>query len=237
MFARIILFMLLLFSQHTIAETQGPFLQFGRNEKLPEQDVAEAIFLAVMKNIQLAAQIQALPPARATKYNKNLHLSGEIARTASYGESHPDLIQVKPSYYHLTSIVYFKKSSTFKILSIRDLENLRIGHIHGVQHSFDIVQGLANVQTVSDSKNLFTMLIADRFDAVITTDIDGESMIERLNLVNNVNSTVLGRKDLFVYLNSSSAHLTNKISAEIKRMKKNGAIEKIIEIKRQELLH
>nr|WP_315485444.1 transporter substrate-binding domain-containing protein [uncultured Undibacterium sp.] len=130
-------------------------------------------------------------------------------------------------------MVYFKKNSLFKVESIKDLVNLRIGHIHGVQHSLDIVQGLPDAQTVSDSKNLFTMLFADRFDAVITTDIDGDIMLERLNLGNDVRSTVLVTKELFVYLNQSSAHLAEKIGAELKRMKKNKEIEKIIEIKRK----
>lgn len=69
--------------------------------------------------------------------------------------------------------------------SVKDLENLRIGHVHDVQHSLDIVQGLTNIHTVSESKNHFTMLIADRFDAIITTSIDGELMRERLNLLND----------------------------------------------------
>lgn len=237
MFTRIILFTLIIISLCSGVEAQTPVLQFGRNEKLPEQDVAEAIFLTVMKNIKLSVQIQALPPARATMYNKTLHLSGEIARIGSYGESHPDLIQVKPFYYQLTSVVYVKKNSPFKIKSIKDLENLRIGHIHGVQHSLDIVQGLTNVQAVSDSKNLFTMLIADRFDAVITTGIDGELMLERLNLINDVRSSVLGVKNLFVYLNQNTAYLEKDISTEIKRMKKHSEIEKIIEKKRKELMH
>lgn len=237
MLTRVILFTLIIISLHLSVEAQAQVLQFARNEKLPEQEVAEAIFLKVMKNVKLSVQVQALPPARATMYNKNLHLSGEIARINSYGERHPELTQVKPFYYHLTSVAYVKKNSLFKIRSIKDLENLRIGHIHGVQHSLDIVQGLTNVQTVSDSKNLFTMLLADRFDVVITTDIDGEIMLGRLNLLNDVRSSVLGTKDLFVYLNQSTAHLAKDISAEIKRMKKSGEIEKIIETKRKELIH
>lgn len=236
MLARIILFVLVTASFAFQMKAQTPHLQFGRNEKLPEQDIAEAIFQTAMKNIKLSVQIQALPPARASMYNKSQHLSGEIARTNSYGERNPDLIQVKPSYYQLSSVVYLKKHHPSKIESVKDLENLRIGHIHGVQHSLDIVQGLANVQTVSDSKNLFTMLMADRFDAVITTGIDGDLMLERLHLVNDIKSTVLGTKDLFIYLNQGTEHLAKEIGAELKRMKKNNEIEKIIEIKRKELM-
>jgi len=192
--------------------------------------------LTALKNIKLDVQVQALPPARATKHNKSLHLSGEIARIHSYRESHPDLIRVIPSYYQLISVVYVKKNSHVKIESIKDLENLRMGHVHGVQHSLDIVQGLPRAQTVSDSRNLFTMLFADRFDAVITTDLDGDIMLERLKLANDVRSTVVGTKELFVYLNKSSAHLAEELGLELARMKKNKDIEKIIEIKRKGLM-
>nr|WP_315487601.1 transporter substrate-binding domain-containing protein [uncultured Undibacterium sp.] len=235
MYGRILLFVLILSSLSCNVQAQGQALQFGRNEKLPEQDVAEAIFLTALKNIKLPVQIQALPPARATKYNKSLHLSGEIARIHSYGESHTDLIRVIPSYYQLYSAVYVKKNSPLEIESIKDLENLRVGHVHGVQHSLDIVKGLKNVQTVSESKNLFNMLFADRFDAVITTTIDGQLMLEQMKLVNDVRSTVLGTKELFVYLNKNTAHLAKEIGTELARMKKNNEIEKIIEIKRLEL--
>jgi hypothetical protein len=207
MLGRIILFFLILTSLSFNVRAQGQPLQFGRNEKLPEQDVAEAIFLTAMRNIRLPVQVQALPPARATRYNKSLHLSGEIARIHSYGESNTDLIRVIPSYYQLESAVYVKKNSPLEIKSIKELESLRIGHVHGVQHSLDIVNGLKNVQTVSDSKNLFNMLFADRFDAVITTTIDGDLILGQMKLVNDVRSTVLGRKELFVYLNQSTAHL------------------------------
>ncbi|WP_395008048.1 hypothetical protein [Undibacterium sp.] len=235
MFGRILLFVLILTSLSFNVRAQRQALQFGRNEKLPEQDIAEAIFLTALKNIKLPVQIQALPPARATKYNKSLHLSGEIARIHSYGESHTDLIRVIPSYYQLYSAVYVKKNSPLQIESIKDLKNLRVGHVHGVQHSLDIVKGLKNVQTVSESKNLFNMLFADRFDAVITATIDGDLILGQMKLVNDVRSTVLGRKELFVYLNQSTAHLAKEIGTELTRMKKNNEIEKIIEIKRIEL--
>jgi hypothetical protein len=64
---------LLLASLITHAE---PTLWFARNENLPEQDVAEAVFLQAMRNLKVPVVVDAVPPARANM----LVLSGAVAQ-------------------------------------------------------------------------------------------------------------------------------------------------------------
>ena len=76
-------------------------LRFARNENLPEQDVAEAIFLQAMRNLQVDVVVDALPPARANMLNLSGAVVGEVARIESYGEKNPSLIRVEPGHDYL----------------------------------------------------------------------------------------------------------------------------------------
>lgn len=203
--------------------------RFGRNERLPEQDISQAIFVQMMSNLKMTVVVEPLPPARANMYNNNLHLDGELARIDTYAKKNPDLIRVEPSHYSLSSVVYMRKTHFKKISSITDLLDLKVGHIRGVQHSADLVKYLSKVEEVNDSKNLFTMLNAGRFDAVITTSIDGDITLAKLKLDDQLVPVLsLDKRGLYVYLNKKSAHLRNAISKELDRMKKSGEMDLII---------
>ena len=70
----LMLAVLLLVSLTATAES----LRFARNENLPEQDVAEAIFLQAMRNLQVSVEVDAVPPARANMLNLTGAVAGEV---------------------------------------------------------------------------------------------------------------------------------------------------------------
>jgi hypothetical protein len=211
-------------------------LTFARNEKLPEQDISQAIFLQMMKNLRIPASVVSLPPARANLNNINLQMSGEIARIDSYGVANPKLIRVEPSHYSLTSVAFIKINNNISIASAADLHAYKVGHIHGVQHSLDLVRGIPNVERANDSTSLFNMLDANRFEIAITTGIDGEIALHRLKLEDKIIPiATLGTRPLYIYLNDRSKHLANAMGAEIGRMKETGEMDKIIKRESEKL--
>jgi polar amino acid transport system substrate-binding protein len=222
--------MVLIVSTALMCANAEPLLVFARNEKLPEQDVAEIVFKKIMANLHLATDIVPLPPARAAFENENGTVDGEIARIESYGIKHPSLLRVEPSYYYLTSVAFAKKSRHIKISNTEDLKNYRIGILLGVQHGADLVADLINVDKVRSSEILFGMLQKGRIDIAITTDIDGEINLKKMALEGEIEPVAdLARLDLYIYLNKKNSGLTVELSKEIERMKKSGELSKIIE--------
>ncbi len=220
-----------------LSSIASPPLVFARNEHLPEQAVAEAIFTQVMLNLKRSVVVKAEPPARANQSNLSRQVAGEIARIGSYAERNPSLIKVTPSYYALTSVVYARKHSGLAITTLDDLKPYKVAHIRGVQHSTDLVKKLPNVQMTVGSESLFKMLNAGRVDAVITTGIDGKIMLQRLQLDHNIEPVaVLAQRDLFIYLNQSSQALAVPISQELIRMQAAGEIQAIIARTEAELM-
>lgn len=212
-------------------------LVFARNENLPEQAVAEAIFTQAMQNLKLAVEVKAEPPARANQSNLSQQVAGEIARISSYADKNPSLIKVSPSYYSLISVVYARKNSHLRVAKVDDLIPYKVAHIRGVQHSADLVKRLPDVQLAVGSESLFKMLNANRVDAVITTEIDGKIMLQRLHFDRSIEPiAVLAQRDLFIYLNQSSQALAEPISTELTRMKNTGEIKSIIERMEFELM-
>lgn len=219
-----------------IASAELP-LRFARNENLPEQDVAEAVFRQAMLNLKQEIVVDAVPPARANMLDLSGAVTGEIARIESYGTKNPSLIRVEPGHYYLTSVAFVRKDSGIKLSGVYDLAQYRVAHIRGVQHSTDIVKGLPQVRESNNSESLFSLLEAGRVDVVITTGVDGRMMLRQMQLADEIEPVAeLARRDLFVYLSPGHQQWKGPISQELKRMKASGEMAKIIAEQEQHLV-
>lgn len=217
---------LLLASLITHAE---PTLRFARNETLPEQDVAEAVFLQAMRNLMVPVVVDAVPPTRANMLVLSGAVAGEVARIDSYGQKNPTLIRVEPSHYYLTSVAFARKDRAIKLYGVADLAQYRVVHIRGVQHSTDIVKELPQLRESNNSESMFSLLKAGHVDVAITTGLDGRMMLQYMQMGDQVEAVAeLARRDLFVYLNPNYEKWRKPISDELARMKATGEMAKII---------
>ncbi len=229
----LMLAVLLLVSLTATAES----LRFARNENLPEQDVAEAIFLQAMRNLKVSVEIDAVPPARANMLNLSGTVAGEVARIESYGAKNPSLIRVEPGHYYLTSVAYARKDHNVTLSSVTDLAQYKVAHIRSVQHSTDIVKDLPFMRESNNSESLFSLLEAGRVDVVVTTGVDGRMMLQQMQMADAVEAVAeLARRELFVYLNPEFKQWQQPISLELQRMKASGEMVKIIAAQEQLLV-
>ncbi len=231
-------FALMICASLLAASLQAETLLFARNEKLPEQDVAERIFLAVAAKLNLTVKVLPLPPARAAAMNEAGEVAGEIARTASYSLKHPSFIKVSPAHYSLSSVLYAKKVSNLEIKSTQSLHPYRIGIIRGVQHSLEASNGFESVEVVKDSLTLFRMLDADRLDVVSTTEIDGGIMLRQLGFQHSIGPLhEVAKLPLHIYLNPKYTYLLTPLSKTISEMQQSGEMKKIIAREENKLIH
>jgi polar amino acid transport system substrate-binding protein len=203
-------------------------LKFARCENLPETDVTEIIIRRVMKNINVPVRIISYPAARVTQEILSGNAIGEIERIKSYGDKHSSLLRVTPPIYYLVSAVYAKKNRHIVIHTKKDLAHYSVGVVRGIQHSDDAVEGLHDVVRITNSKNLFKMLQAERMDLLITSEIDGRMQIRNMKLSNDIELVgELAHLDTFIYLSPHASSLQEKISQELIRMKKSGELQQV----------
>jgi hypothetical protein len=224
---------LLLASLTTHAE---PTLRFVRNENLPEQDVAEALFLQAMLNLKVPVVVDAVPPERANMLVLSGAVAGEVARIDSYGQKNPTLIRVEPSHYYLSSVAFARKDRAIKLFGVADLAQYQVVQIRGVQHSTDIVKELPHLRESNNSESMFSLLNAGRVDVAVPSGLNGRMMLQQMQMADQIEIVVeLGRRDLFVYLNPNYQKWEKPISDEYARMKATGEMAKII-AEREQLL-
>lgn len=200
-------------------------LQLARSEKLATQYIAAQLLQEIYRRSGLAAEIEALPPARANLMVTRGQKDGEVARIESYAVKNPGLIKVTPAYYYITTTVYAKNRLSIK--SKDELKGLRVGAIRGVTHAEDLIAGLEKAHLTNDGQSLYLMLDADRLDVAIDTGTNGNHMIKKLKLPQLRPVAELARLDLFHFLAADKAEFAPVISKTISAMKKSGELERL----------
>lgn len=202
-------------------------IRLARNELATEQAVAALILADIYARLGLKIRVQALPGTRANAVVLSGEVDGEVGRVQAYADKNSTLIQVKPAYHYLNSVAFAKRGIGIAIDNRAALKPYRVGIVRGIAHAEIATQGLANVETVRTYDQLFQMLESGRIDVAIDTSANGAYMIHKLGLKDIQTVGTLARLDLFHMLNPRQAALAPRLSAQIKRMKDSGELDKL----------
>jgi ABC-type amino acid transport substrate-binding protein len=209
-------------------------LKLASNENLAEQVIAARLLTDIYRRSHLEANIIPLPPTRANMSALNGATDGEVARIDAYAIKNPGLIQIRPSYYFLTTVAFSKAPITVR--SKDDLKKYKIGVIRGVAHSNKATEGMSNIVYANDARSLFLMLKAGRFDIAIDTGTNGNYLIKKMNLEDIHAVGELARLELFHILSPNKKHLVAPISTTIRQLKSSGELDLLIKRYEQEFL-
>jgi polar amino acid transport system substrate-binding protein len=216
----------------TIAHAEQ--LNLASNEKLVEQVIAARLLTDIYQRSNLIAKITPLPPARANLSTLNGTSDGEVARIDAYAGKNSSLIKVSPAYYFLSTVAFSK--APISIRSKDDLKKYKIGVIRGVAHSDAITEGLDNIDYANDSRSLFLMLKAGRFEVAIDTGANGNYLIKEMKLEDVHAVGELARLELFHILSPNKKHLVAPISKTISQLKNSGELDALTKKYEQDFL-
>ena len=204
-------------------------LQLVSIENLVEQDVGRLIMREIYTRTGIEATIEPLPGKRAQAEVETGRRDGEIMRIFDYGEQLKNVIRVETPYYQLKTMVFKRKINPLKIESATDLSKYKIVVVRGVKHTELITKGLKKVYKVKSTEQMMKFLKAGRADIAITSKLDGEIFIKKENFKS---ITQAGRPlavfELYHYLLKEHKEIALKIDQQIKVLKKNGELKKII---------
>lgn len=185
----------------------------------------------VLKEVYRQAGIPLLllpmPGLRSSAEADAGRIDGEVARVASYGEQHSNLIRVDPALDALAISAYFKSSLRGQIKNRSDLKHYRVGYVRGLKSPADMVKHLPKASDTQTSKSLVQMLAVDRFEVIVNNDSSTDFYIERMGL-QNIDKVQLSYEPLHHYLHKKHHELVPLLGQIITRLAKSGELAQLI---------
>lgn len=203
---------------------------FASIELLIEQEVGRRVLPKIYENIGIEIAIEPLPAPRAQHKAFSGEKAGEIMRIWTYGDENTNTVRVPTPYYYLETMPFILRGRDVVIEDKADLAKYHLSKVRGVKHTDNITRGLKGVYEVNNTKRMFTLLRNGRVDAVLTNAFDGQLLIAKFGYDNIIpTGKVLARLDLYHYIHKDHQHLVPLVDQEIRRLKQNGELAKLID--------
>ena len=202
---------------------------FSSIEFLIEQEVGRLVLPQIYQNIGITISINPLPAKRSQYLANSGGNDGEIMRIWTYGSENPNTIRVPTPYYYLETMPFVLKYSTIKIDKKADLKNYRLTKIRGVKHTNNITDGMDDIYEMSNTQEMFKLLLSGRVDVALTNTIDGNLVLARLGYDNiKAMAQPLAILPLYHYIHKDHKSLVPLVDKEINRLRKSGALKVLI---------
>ena len=227
-----ILFVKHAFPQNAVVPTAVLATQynFSSIEFLIEQEVGRLVLTEIYQNIGIDISITPLPAKRSQHLANSGGNDGEIMRIWTYGNENPNTIRVPTPYYYLETMPFVLTTSKININKKDDLANYRLTKIRGVKHTNNITQGMNNIYEMSNTEEMFKLLLNGRVDIALTNTIDGNLALTRLGYDNiKAMERPLAILPLYHYVHKDHKLLVPLIDQEIKQLRNSGALQRLIQ--------
>ena len=182
-----------------------------------------------MRRIGITLKSIHLPAERGLK-NANAGIEdGEMSRISGLSKFYPNLIQVPEPIMQWEFVVFSKKKLDLSN-GWDSLNSYNIGFVNGWKIIEGSVPKLAISTRVRNIEQLFTLLEKDRVDLIIYERWAGLQYIKEhgLNSI-KLQSPVLAKRDMYIYLHKKHAKLVPLLSQSLKTIKQDGSYEKYVQ--------
>lgn len=193
----------------------------------PPSVIVAEVLSEVYRQAGIPLVFVTMPGLRASSEANMGRIDGEVARVASYGTQHPNLIRITPSINTLKISAYFKKNLSPNIKTTEDLKKYSIGYVSGLKSSSELVGHLPKANAIRSSKALVQMLNSGRIEIIVNNESSTDFYINQLGL-NDIERLELSREPLHHYLHQKHRALAPVISNIIERMSDSGELAKLV---------
>lgn len=219
------LLLVLLFSSMNL---QAQTLTISTIEGSPVSFVSSYILREIYKKAGLDLEIISMPATRATIQSTTGATDGETHRVKSYGNIHPELLIVQPSYYCIDTVLFAQKGSDALQADLEEISRYRVAILKGVKNAIELTEGFADIQEFETSLQMMQFLALGRTDYVLLSHLNGNSVLKDNKIENiTVYDPPIERTCLYHYLHISHSDLIPKLERTIKELKESGELEEI----------
>ncbi|RED45839.1 substrate-binding periplasmic protein [Aestuariispira insulae] len=168
-----------------------------------------------------------MPGKRGLSMASAGRIAGVSGRVYAIGEQFPTLVRVPTPFTVLIGRAFTDRSD-IHITDKTDLHRYRVGSLRGIIFSDDLLN--PKNQTLGDSVDqLFRMLIADRIDLALITEVTGTLVAQRdfAGMRIHAEGPVMASIPVYHYLHESRKDLVPKVDAAIQSLKARSRLEQI----------
>lgn len=209
----------------TEASAREP-LKLGVLNTSPPSVIAGAMLSEVFRQANVPLLLVTMPAARSSVEADAGRIDGEVARVASYSDTHPMLIRVDPPIDQLSISAYFKKTLQTRIAKKEDLIPYRVGYVRGLIATHNQVKDLPQHRETQSSKLLVLMLNANRFDVIVNNSASTDYYLFKLGYT-DIEQVELTREPLHLYLHQKHRDLVPAIANTIQKMTVSGELSRV----------
>jgi polar amino acid transport system substrate-binding protein len=195
----------------------------------PQVDAAIKVMTALYQRIGLDMVIIRFPGKRSLVQANLGSTAGELMRIKSIEKSYPNLVRVPYAIGSLTAVAVVRSGQP-QISEISELLGKRIGILRGIEFTEKLTKNLDR-EVLNSINSLFSILLSGRVDVILFPDLDARKSIKSHGLGNKLDIGARPVVDipLYHFLHKNSQDIAEDLSKEMKGMKQNGELEKLIQ--------
>ncbi len=195
----------------------------------PEQTgMLDLVLKEAFRRIGRHAEIVFTPNERSLLSANNGQLDGEINRIAGMEKEFPNLVQVPEPNMTMHFVAFATRD--IPISGWESLRPLRIGIEKGWKILERNTEGFPLVTTVMNANQIFDMLLADRIDVALYSELGGYEWLRQMHCTHVRRlDPPLASRDMFLYLNKKHQDLVEPVAQALRDMKQDGTYDRIVQ--------
>lgn len=213
-----------------IAPANADIYRFVAIEGLVAQQIGSQVMTEVYRQLGHQIHITPMPAKRAQRQAVSGIEDGEIMRVYFYGDQNPQMIRIPIPIHSVATTGFIRKDKEIIVKSREDLKKYRVAKVRGIKHTDLIARDLTKIHESNSIVYMMNALVADHIDVALTTLVDGQLSIKRMNLTDiKPLETPLALRRLYHYVHEKNAHLVPGLTSKIEELKKNGQLQDLLQ--------
>lgn len=195
----------------------------------PQLNAAINVMTNIYKRIGYDMTLVRFPGKRSLVEANLGNTDGELLRIKAIERKYPNLLPVPYSIGGLTAMALVRTGQP-QVVGISGLLDKRVGILRGVEFTEILTKNLDR-EILNSIDSLFSILLSGRVDVILFPPLDARIYIKKHGLENKIDMTVqpIIAVPLYHFLHKKSKVIADELSIEMKRMKKSGELEELIE--------
>ncbi|MCP4370370.1 MAG: transporter substrate-binding domain-containing protein [Deltaproteobacteria bacterium] len=207
-------------------------LSSGRDPNEPSQKFLNLVYAEAFKRLGLVYKYEQVPWKRSSMFSDSGEVDGEVTRTYSYGDKHPNVIRVEESHY-TSGFIALATNPLIQLNGWKSLENTGyfVEYVRGSKGQETNLPKYVkphNLSAITSINQGVNRLILGRTDVFVGTE-SGLSTILRSGIVEKSDIQIVGimhKYTAHAFLHKKHKDLEPKLSSVLKKMKKEGLFNK-----------
>ena len=208
------------------------------NFAIPEVNPAEQFLLNFMQAVYremfaragIGVRYQPMPAVRGTLVTEIGDFDGEMMRSWEFGLAHPALVRIEEPVGSIRMVAY-STDRTIKLCKPQDLVQrpFKLGHRRDAFTLGDHIRGFVAPQRLFPAESAdagFRLLLLGAIDVFVEIEEYGEVLRSRIGQGVILNSGVVDRHNIHLYLNRKHEALVPQLTSILRQLRTEGFLDK-----------